>query len=162
MNSTKIASMSHAGKILGEVLSELTKFVKPGITELDIDKLAEKLILEKGGEPGFKKVPGYKHTICISVNDVVVHGIPTGREIKPGDIVGIDCGVYYKGYHTDMAETVRVQNSELRIKNDKKDAIDKFLAAGKKACFDGIRQAKAGNRVGHISEAMQKAIEGGG
>ena len=161
MNAIKIASMSHAGKILGEVLSELTKFVRPGITELDIDEMAEKLIVEKGGEPGFKKVPGYKHTICISVNDVVVHGIPTKREIKEGDVVGIDCGVFYKGYHTDMAETVRVSNSKLKTQNSK-DEVDRFLAAGKKACFDGIRQAKAGNRVGHISQAMQKAVEGGG
>ena len=70
--------------------------------------MAERLIVEKGGEPGFKKVPGYKYTICTSTNDVVVHGIPTGNVIKAGDIVGVDCGVYLDGYHTDMAETLRV------------------------------------------------------
>ena len=162
MNTAKTDKMRRAGAILGEVLETLAEFISPGITELEIDRLAEELILKKGGEPGFKKVPGYKHAICISVNDIVVHGIPTYRILSEGDIVGIDCGVFFEGYHTDMAETLRVstQNSKLKTQNYQK--IDKFLAAGKRACFAGIEQAKAGNRVGHISAAMQKIIEGAG
>ncbi|HVZ67152.1 MAG TPA: type I methionyl aminopeptidase [Patescibacteria group bacterium] len=159
VDHVKIERMKVAGKILGEVMDEVLDSIKPGISELEIDSLAEKLILAKGGKPGFKRVPGYKHTICISVNDSVVHGIPTKRLIKANDIVGIDCGVFYEGYHTDMAETIYVGAK----KGDKPDPdMAKFLNAGKKAVFDAIRQVKTGNRVGHLSREMQKNIEGGG
>lgn len=149
--------MREGGKILAEVLKEVLKHAKAGASELELDKLAEKLILQKGGEPGFKKVEGYKHAICISTNDVVVHGIPTDYKLKEGDVVGIDCGVYYKGFHTDMAQTIRVQNSESRVQNS--DEIDKFLETGERAMWEGIKAAKAGNRVGDISKAIQKVVE---
>ena len=155
MDNLKIEKMRRAGSILGEVLSEVVKQVSPGMTELDVDKLAEELILKKGGFPGFKKVPGYKHAICISVNDVVVHGIPTKRIFKAGDIVGVDCGVFLGGYHTDMAETIVVGG-----KTDPK--IEKFLKAGKRAVFEAIKVALPGNRVGNLSEKMQTTIESGG
>lgn len=148
----KIEAMREAGKILGEVLQEVVRAVKPGITEIELDRLAERLILEKGGEPGFKKVEGYQHTICISTNDVVVHGIPKERVLQEGDIIGIDCGVYLNGFHTDMAETVIVGKTT-------NPEITKFLERGKKAMYEGIRQAKAGRRVGNISQAMQEQIE---
>lgn len=153
---SEIKIMEKAGRILGEVLETVINSVKEGVTELELDAFAEKLIREKGGEPGFKKVPGYKHTICISVNNVVVHGIPTNRILQRGDIVGIDCGVYLDGYHTDMAETVLIPAG------DKQDNVKKeFLAAGKKALFNAISQVKSGNRVGHLSEQMQKVEEKG-
>ncbi len=110
----EIEIMKEGGRILAEVLFEVLDHAKPGATELELDGLAEKLILERGAEPGFKKVDGYKHTICISTNDVVVHGIPTEYKLKEGDVVGIDCGVYYKGFHTDVAHTVRVQKSKVK------------------------------------------------
>lgn len=151
----KIDAMRKAGKILGEVLLEVILAVKPGVTEIELDRLAERLILEKGGEPGFKKVDGYQHTICVSTNDVVVHGIPKDRVLVEGDIIGIDCGVYLDGFHTDMAETVVVGNtSDQSVKN--------LLIVGKKAMYEGIYQAKAGHRVGHISRSMQETIESGG
>jgi len=156
MDLQKIKKMQQAGKILGEVLEILVSRIKPGITEIQIDQLAEKLIKERRGESGFKKVPGYHHTICISCNDVVVHGIPTERVLKDGDVVGIDCGVYLNGYHTDMAETVIVGKKQVNTPSSK------FLEAGKNAMFEAIRQAKAGNRVGDISRAMQGVIEEGG
>jgi methionyl aminopeptidase len=121
-----------------------------------LDALAEKLIREKGGEPGFQKVPGYKHATCMSVNDIVVHGIPTNYILKEGDIIGIDCGVYYQGFHSDMAETVRVQSSEFKVQNDE---VDRFLEAGKKALGAGISKAVLGNHVGDISKAMQTIVE---
>lgn len=158
MDQKKIEKMKHAGKILGEVLDETLAFIKPGVTELEVDKFAEKAILAKGGKPGFKKVPGYHHTICISSNDVVVHGIPTDRVLQEGDIVGIDCGVYFDGYHTDMAETIIVRTKDTKPQK----SVENFLAVGKRAMFNGIKQAKGGNHVGDISAAMQKAIEGGG
>ena len=158
----EIEVMEKGGKILAEVLSEILSNVKPGISELDLDRLAEKLILEKGGEPGFKRVEGYKHTICVSTNDTVVHGIPTGYRFKEGDVVGIDCGVFYKGFHTDMAETrkVSVKNSKFKIKNY--EGIDGFLKTGKKAVEEAIKMAVVGNRVGHISQTIQNIIEGEG
>lgn len=151
----KIEIMRRAGKMLGEVLFETLQAVKPGISEIELDRLAERLILEKGGEVSFKKVDGYQHTICVSTNDVVVHGIPKDRVLNEGDIIGIDCGVYLEGFHTDMAETIVVGQT-----ND--EAIKQFLRIGKKAMFDGIRQATTGHRVGHISRAMQETMESGG
>ncbi|MBI4089485.1 MAG: type I methionyl aminopeptidase [Candidatus Levybacteria bacterium] len=149
----EIEIMRQGGKILAYVLSELANYIKPDISELDIDRLAEKLILEKGAVPGFKKVDGYKHATCISTNDVVVHGIPTEYRLKEGDIVGIDCGVYYKGFHTDMAQTLRVSTQNY-------NKIDKFLETGEKAMWEGIKAAKLGNRIGDISKAIQDVVEG--
>lgn len=154
-----IGKMKTGGKILAEVFLEVLKYVRPGVTELALDRLAGELIIKKGGEPGFKKVPGYVHTICTSTNDVVVHGIPTNYMFKEGDIVGVDCGVYYEGFHTDMAETTIVQNSEFKIQNGEKK---KFLETGKKALEEAIKVAKVGNRIGHISKTIQNIVEGSG
>ena len=146
----EILTMKKAGKILGEVLETVMNSIEEGMTELEIDSLAERLIREKGGESGFKKVPGYHHTICISVNDVVVHGIPTARKVNKGDIIGVDCGVYLDGFHTDMAETIL-----LPLGNKSDEEKKKFLKAGKDALFNAIFQVKAGNRVGDVSIQMQ-------
>lgn len=151
----EVKLMLAAGKILGDVLEEVVSSVAPGVTELKLDTLAQNLILKHGAEPGFRRVLGYKHTICVSTNDVVVHGIPGNRVLKDGDIIGIDCGVYLNGFHTDMAESVRVGGA-------RGDQIDKFLEIGKQAMFEAISKAKDGNRVGDISKAMQARIEGGG
>lgn len=150
----ELRAMAEGGKILAEVLDEVVGSVAPGVSEKDLDNLADKFILEKGGKPGFKKVKGYRNAICASTNDVVVHGIPTDYKFRPGDVVGVDCGVFYKGFHTDMSETVRVQNSKRE-----KDEIDKFLEVGKKALNAAIKVAVEGNRVGDISKAIQNIIE---
>ena len=125
----EISIMRVGGRILAEVLSEVLSKIKPGVSELELDTLTEKLIEEKGATPGFKRVKGYRHTICVSTNDVVVHGVPTNYRFKTDDIVGIDCGVFYKGFNTDMAETVRIQNSEFRIEMKKTKLIN-FWALG--------------------------------
>ena len=164
----EISIMSEGGRILAEVLGEVLKHVKPGVSEVGLDVLAEKLIREKGAEPGFKKVRGYKHTICVSTNDVVVHGVPTGYKLKEGDIIGIDCGVYYKGFNTDAAHTVRVKSSKfnpstsLRAGVQSSDEVDRFLETGKRALEEAIKVAKVGNRTGHISKKIQDIIEGQG
>ncbi len=150
----KIEIMQRAGAILGQVMDEIVVFVKEGVTELDVDRLAERRILELGGEPGFKKVEGYKHTICASTNDVVVHGIPQNRKLENGDVFGFDCGVYLEGFHTDMAESVIVGEGD--------SGKVKFLDVGKKALFKAISEAKPGNHVGNISKVMQEGIEGNG
>lgn len=153
-SSDELKKMSKGGKILADVLSQVLKNIKPGVSEKELDKLAEKLILECGAEPGFKKVKGYNNTICVSTNSVVVHGIPTDYKLKEGDVVGIDCGVFYKGFHTDMSETIRVGNSKA-----KPDDIDKFLEVGKKALEEGLKVSKAGNRIGNISKVIQDIVE---
>jgi len=158
----EIKIMQIGGKILAEVLKEVLDHAKVGVSEFELDQLAEKLIVEKGGESGFKKVDGYKHTICVSTNDVVVHGVPTEYKFKEGDIVGIDCGVFYKGFHTDAAQTLRVATQNSKLKTQNYDKIDRFLQTGEKALWEGIKNAKAGNRIGHISKAIQKIVEGFG
>ena len=155
----EIEIMREGGKILAEVLEEVMSNVRVGVSELDLDRLAEKLILEKGGESGFKKVEGYKHTICASTNDVVVHGIPTNYVFKENDVVGVDCGVYYKGFHTDMAQTIRVKDKGSMIKENE---IDRFLKTGEKAMWEGIKAARLGNRIGNISKEIQDIVEGQG
>jgi len=154
----EIASMKKGGKILSDVLWEVVKAAKPGVTELELDALAEKLIREKGGEPGFQKVPGYRYTICACTNDVVVHGIPSNYRLQAGDIFCIDCGVYFEGLHTDMAETILVAtNSKEQITNYKEKK--RFLDIGKEALEAGIKAAKVGNHVGDISRVIQEIVE---
>ncbi|CAN5209269.1 type I methionyl aminopeptidase [soil metagenome] len=154
----EITIMKQGGKILADALFATLEQVTPGVTELELDTFAENFIRSKGAEPGFQKVPGYKHTICASTNDVVVHGIPGKRVLKEGDIIGIDMGVFLGGFHTDMAETIRVESEAVK-KMGEKDATDTFLAIGKRAMEAGIAQACGGNHVGHISRAMQDIIE---
>src|SRR3989344_197720 len=151
----EIEVMREGGKILASVMHEIIKSIKPGMTEVEIDALAESLIKEHGAEPGFKKVKGYKHATCISTNEVVVHGIPTNRKLSEGDIVGVDCGVYYKGFFTDMAETLRVSTVNNQQSTSNMDEIDKFLDTGKRALEGAIKVAVIGNRIGHISKTIQ-------
>lgn len=156
-NKKEIEIMQKGGQILSETILEVLKQIKPGVSELEIDILAEKLIREKGAEPGFKTVSGYQNTVCVCTNEVVVHGIPSKYKFKEGDIVCIDCGVYYQGYHTDMAETILVKNSKCKIQNYEEK--ERFLEIGKKALWAGIEQAVVENRVGHISKAIQEVVE---
>lgn len=148
----EIEIMRKGGKILAEVLREVLENVRPGVTELELDALADRLIQEKGGEPAFKRVKGYKYATCISTNNVVVHGIPSDRKLKTGDVIGIDCGVFYKGLNTDMSETRRVSAQA-------SDEVDKFLTIGKRALEEAILVAIPGNRIGHISKTIQDIVE---
>lgn len=150
--------MATGGKMLSETLFEVMEAAKPGVTELELDTLAEKLIRQKGGEPGFMKVQGYKHTVCMSTNDVVVHGIPTDYTLREGDMVGIDCGVFYKGFHTDMSESRIIGDEKSKMQTTK----ELFLKTGKKALEEAIKMAVVGNHVGDISKTIQTIVEGGG
>lgn len=161
IDTKKINAMQKGGAMLAATLNEVMKSVKPGVSEIEMDALAETLIRKKGGFPGFKKVSGYKHTICAATNDVVVHGIPSAYVYQEGDVACIDCGVYLDGYHTDMAETIRVKN-EKSHGSDEDDEVDVFLEVGKRALTEAIKAAKPGNRVGHISQTIQKIVEDGG
>lgn len=151
----EIEIMKIGGQKLAVIRDTLADCVKPGMTALQIDKLADDLINKSGGKASFKMVPGYRHATCININEEVVHAIPTERLILKNDVVGIDVGLYYEGFHTDTAITVRASSGP-HILNPR---IDKFLNAGKKAVRDAIKMVKAGNKISDLSAAMQKAIE---
>jgi methionyl aminopeptidase len=154
-NAKEIETMKRSGHILANVLMAICEAAKkPGMTELEIDAMAEKMIREQGGEPGFMLVPGYKNTICTATNDVVVHGIPTTRVLNEGDIIGIDCGVFLEGFHTDMAETIIVGSPE-----SVSPEVRTFLETGKRALEEGIKVALPGNHIWHISKTIQDIIE---
>lgn len=150
----EVDSMRTGGKMLSDTLWDVMEHIKPGVTELELDQRAEKLILKKGGEPGFKRVPGYYNTICAATNDVVVHGIPKQYALKKGDVICVDCGVFYGGFHTDMAETAIVGGP-----NAAPQEVQKFLATGKRALEEAIKVAKPGNRIGHIAQVIQRIVE---
>lgn len=158
----EIQIMAQGGHILAQVLDEVLKNVRVGVSELELDKLAEEEILRRGAKPAFKKVKNYTNAICVSTNNVVVHGIPTNYKFKEGDLVGIDCGVYFKGFNTDMAETRRVSTINNQQLTSNGDEVDKFLETGKKALNEAIKIARAGARVGHISKTIQDIVEGSG
>ena len=159
----EIEKMAEGGHILAQVLDEVLKNVRVGVSEIELDKLAEEEILRRGAEPAFKKVKNYKNAICVSTNNAVVHGIPTKYKFKERDLVGIDCGVYFKGFNTDMAQTLRVRSQKSNLKSQKeKDKIDIFLETGERALNEAIKVARAGNRIGHISKTIQDIVEGSG
>lgn len=147
----EIGIMKEGGVRLRGVVKKLLPFVTVGISTEEIDKEAERLICEQGGEASFKKVKGYNWTTCISINEQIVHTSPSKREVKTGDIVTIDIGMLYKGYNTDFATTF--------IVGDIKDnAVNKFLETGKTTLNKAIDQAKVGNRIGDISHCIESEI----
>lgn len=164
----KLARMQKGGRLLATIRETLLSEIKVGTTGQDIDQLADKLIKKAGGEPSFKMVPGYRWATCICTNDIVVHGVPTIKPFVPGDVVGIDVGMYYQGFHTDTAWTVAVesrQEAPLRLRFAGQAGsrnIDEFLKTGEQALNLAIDQARVGNHVGHISKAIQHTIEQAG
>ncbi len=147
----EIKIMARGGQILGNIRDTLAFAVKPGIRTMDLEKMASDMIEKAGGKASFKMVPGYYWATCINLNDVVVHGIPDETVIRDGDKVGIDVGLFYKGYHTDTATTVIVNSNS-----------NKFLDTGKLALKTAIEQAKPGKRVADISKAIQETVEAAG
>lgn len=144
----EIELMIVAGRIVYETHQHIKNMVKPGVSLLQIDAEAEKFILSKGATPSFKGYEGFPNATCISVNEEVVHGIPSNRKLKNGDIVSIDIGANYKGYHGDSAWSYAVGN----INDDKKYLMEHT----KKALFEGIKEVKPGNHVGDIGYAVEK------
>jgi methionyl aminopeptidase len=150
----EILIMAEGGKILSGILKELQKEVRPGIKTLELDNLTEKLISKAGGKPSFKGYNSFPSALCISVNDEVVHGVPSQRELKDGDIVSLDIGMKYKGYHSDMAVTLPVGEISKEAK--------KLLEVTKRALEIGISKAKAGRTFGDIGNAIQEYAESQG
>lgn len=150
----EIKIMTEGGMKLRRIKNALAESVAAGVTSLDIENLAVNLIKQEGGEGSFNKVPGYSWVTCISVNEELVHGIPTkDRIFKKGDIVSIDVGIYYKGFHTDTSVTVGIEaNPETQ----------KFLEAGRRALKEAIAEVKPGKHIFDISEAIEETIESAG
>lgn len=154
----EIVIMQEGGAKLGSILQQLLDKAQPGVSLLDIEALAGRMIGQAGGEASFKTVKGYRWATCLCVNDVVVHGIPNGYTLKDGDLLTIDIGMFYKGFHTDTAWTKIVKSEKSKVKSE----VQKFLKVGEDALSQAIAQAKAGNRVGHICQTIQRLIEGAG
>ncbi len=148
----EIELMRQAGRILDETRQMVSKHVKPGITTYQLDQLAEAHIKKLGGLPSFKGYQGFPGSICTSVNEVVVHGIPSKKKVlKDGDIVTLDFGVNYKGYHADSATTYPVG----KISDD----IKQLLKVTKEALYEGLKYAKPGQHVSDISHAIEAYVK---
>jgi methionyl aminopeptidase len=156
----EIEIMDESGKILASVIERLGKEVKPGVTTRELDQMAEKLILENGDECSFKNynVPddssqeeAYPNCLCTSINEEIVHAIPSDRFLKEGDIISLDLGLKHKGFHSDMAKTFAVGKIDSQTQ--------KLLEVTEKSLYVGIEKMKPGNLIGDISKAVQKYIE---
>jgi methionyl aminopeptidase len=133
--------------MVSATLTEVAKFLRPGITTLSIDQMAEQFIRDNGGVPSFKGYHGFPASLCISVNEVVVHGFPNDYELKDGDIISVDCGFYRNGFHGDSAYTFGIGNV--------KPEVLQLLRVTKESLYRGIAQARENNRVGDISFAVE-------
>ena len=150
----ELAIIREGSQILGKAHGEVAKLIKPGVRTAKLDEVAEEYIRDNGGSPSFKNYNGFPASLCISVNEVVVHGFPGNYELRETDIISIDCGVYYKGYHSDSAYTYPLERADaekLLLLNRTYDSL-----------FKGIENAKAGNRIGDVSYAIQSYVEGFG
>ena len=154
MSSKKLKAMQESGLILSRVKKELRQAIKPGVTTQELDQLAEKIITKTGAFPSFKTVRDYDFATCININSGMVHGKPGDRKLKPKDVVTVDCGVYFQGFHTDSAFTMQI--SPLIA------STSKFLKVGQKALENAIKKAVPGNSVYDISLALQETIEEAG
>jgi methionyl aminopeptidase len=140
--------------LVSRALAEVAKEIKPGISTMHLDRIAETFIRDHGAVPGFLGYNGFPNTLCISVNDAVVHGIPSDYVLKDGDIVSVDCGTKYKGFYGDSAYTFAVGNVS--------PEVFKLLKVTEESLFKGIEMAKEGARVGDVSNAIQSHAENNG
>ena len=150
----EVQIIKEGAELLGKTHGLIAKEVKPGVTTASLDKLAEEFIKDHKASPSFLGYSGFPYSLCISVNENVVHGFPSDYELKDGDIVSIDCGVFYKGYHSDSAYTYAVGKVEEEVKD--------LLRHTEKSLYLGIEQAVAGNRIGDIGFAVQTYCEENG
>lgn len=147
----QVELIKESALILGKAHGEVAKHVKPGVKTNELDRIAEEFIRDNGGVPSFKNFNGFPASLCISLNEQVVHGFPSDYELKNGDIVSVDCGVFYKGYHSDSAFTYPVGEVDTEIK--------KLLEVTKESLYKGIENAVYGNRIGDIANAIQKHVD---
>ena len=150
----EIEKMRKSNAIVAAILEELSKKIRPGVKTIELDRLSEELALKRGARPAFKGYRGYPYSLCTSVNSEVVHGMPSERELKEGDIVSLDFGILNDGYYGDAAVTVPV--------GEITPGARKLLKITEEALYRGIAEVKAGNRIGDISSAIQNHVEAAG
>ena len=150
----EIALLRASNQLVGKTLAEVAKYIKVGVTTLELDKIAEDFIRTNGAVPGFLGYGGFPNTLCVSVNDQVVHGIPSNYALKEGDIVSVDCGVLQNGYYGDSAYTFCVGKVDEKVK--------KLLKITKESLSLGIDSAQHGNRIGDIGFAIQQHCQKAG
>jgi methionyl aminopeptidase len=153
-NEEELQLMRNSSRVLAQTHGEVAKLIKPGIKTSDLDKRAEEFIRDNQGVPSFKNYKGFPYSLCISVNEVVVHGFPGDRELKEGDVVAIDCGVKLNGYHSDSAYTYPLPGTTKPVLDLLQRTYDSLML--------GIAQAKSGNRIGDVAYAIQSYVEGFG
>ncbi|HSD95171.1 MAG TPA: type I methionyl aminopeptidase [Syntrophales bacterium] len=151
---SEIEKMRKSNAIVAVILEELRKKIRPGVKTIELDRLSEELALKKGARPAFKGYRGYPYSLCASVNSEVVHGMPSDKELKEGDIVSLDFGILNDGYYGDAAVTVPV--------GEITPAAKRLLRVTEEALYRGIAEVKAGNRIGDISAAIQGHVEAAG
>lgn len=150
----EIQIMAEGGKILARIIKKLEKKVEPGITTKYLDKVAEDFVFKYGAKPSFKNYQGFPASLCVSINEELVHCIPSGRKLKEGDIISLDLGILFKGLNTDMAVTIpvgEVSPEALRL-----------IRVTKKALKRGIKKVRPGNTFGDIGNTIQRYVEGQG
>lgn len=153
-NDEEIGLLRESNLLVSRTLAEVASFIKPGITTLYLDKIAEEFIRDNGGIPGFKGYGGFPATLCTSVNEEVVHGIPSSYILREGDIVSIDCGVILNGWYGDSAYTFAVGEID--------ESVRRLMAFTRESLEEGVKEAIAGNRIGDVSWAVQNRAENGG
>ena len=146
--------MREGGSKLASIANKLKEDAKPGLSTKKLDDLAKKLIKKEGGNPSFLGYKGFPAAICTSINETVVHGVPSSRELKNGDLLSIDLGFEWKGFHTDMAFTVPIGKVD--------QEAQRLIKVTKKSLDLAIKVSKAGNRLGDVGSAVEKHVQGSG
>lgn len=147
----EVEIIKEGAQILGRAHAEVAKRIEPGVKTIDLDRVAEEFIRDNGGVPSFKNYNGFPASLCISLNENVVHGFPGEYALKDGDIISVDCGVFYKNFHSDSAFTYPV--------GEVAEDIIKLLHVTKESLYKGIEKAVYGNRIGDIAYAIQEYVE---
>jgi methionyl aminopeptidase len=147
----EIELMRHSNLLVGKAIAEVAKLIKPGVTTIYLNGVAEKFIRDNGGIPSFLNYRGFPYSACISVNDAVVHGFPDNNELKENDVISVDIGVFKNGFHGDSAYTFAIGNPSPEVKQ--------LLKVTKESLYKGIEKAIANNRVGDIAWAVQEHTE---
>jgi len=150
----EMRAIKRSNQIVAKILAELKAMIKPGVQTKDLDEYVEKRAKEMGAIPAFKGYRGYPSSLCTSINEEVVHGIPSSRVLREGDIISLDFGVLYEGYYGDAAVTYPVGKISSRA--------EKLIAVAEKAFYKGLEEMKEGNRISDISFAIQKSVESEG
>jgi methionyl aminopeptidase len=153
-SATELEAMRQSSRIVAAVLGELEPLIRPGLRTRELDLYAEKRTRELGAVPAFKGYRGYPASVCVSVNEEIIHGIPSGRILQEGDIVSLDFGVLYEGFYSDSALTVPVGRTS--------PEAAKLIAVAERSFFKGLEQMREGRRLSDISAAIQQAVESEG